>query len=159
MVVACMLVLIFGFAVSAQAATHTVYENGNISSTYLTYFKDILPGVPFSHNYVAFRSGQYSYTMVTGDIEYNESTRTFTLQGEGHVYVFEQTSNNYNSYYTYDDGSISNFSVQANDSVLYSDVGSYPQLMERGAKYEMLTAVLICIALLGYVVSRFFRSR
>ena len=154
-----MLALIFAFGMTAQAATHSVYENGNLSSTYTTYFKDILSGVAFKDNYVAFRSGQYEYTMITGDIDYNESSKTFTLNGEGRSYVFSTNSSNYNSNYYYDSSIINNFSLVNDRDIIYSDLSYFPELIERGAKYEMLSAVLVAILLLGFVVRSFFRYR
>lgn len=124
----CVLALIFALGVTAQAATHSVYD-GSISSTYTTYFKDILSGVSFNDNYVAFRSGQYEYTMVVGDLSFNGST--FTLEGQGKEYVFS-SGEGYNSYYQYYVSNISNFSLNVNNSIIYSDLGDYPQLMERG---------------------------
>lgn len=182
------LVLIFAFGISAQAvnedetefidegveftdgeyiyeellgedvSTYALYSiyDGSISSSYVTYFKDILAGVPFNKNYVAFRSGQYTYTMVVGELEYNGNS--LTLIGDGKEYIFT-TSSGYNSYPTYNVYDITSFSLSLGDYLVYSDLGDYPQLMERGEKYEVFTAVLLCVALLCIVVGRFFRSR
>ena len=151
------LVLIFAFGVTAQAATHNVYTDGNISSTYVTYFKDILSGVSFKDNYVAFRSGQYSYTMVVGDLEYDENSKTFTLSSPGREYSFTTNNSGYNSYYSYDSVTIDSFELRVDNNIIYSDLGYFPQLIERGAKYEMLSAVLIVVALLGVVIGRIFK--
>lgn len=148
--------LLFAFGVGASA-THNVYENGNLSSTYTTYFRDIVSGIPFKDNYVAFRSGQYSYTMIVGDLEL--SNGTFTLNEAGKEYVFSTDNSNYNAQYRYNVNEISNFTLRVTDEIIYSDLGDYPQLVERGAKYEMLSAVLMCVALLGVVIGRFFRVR
>ena len=154
----CTFALIFGLSVSAQGATHDAYQDGSLSTTYVTYFKDILSGVPFGDNYVAFRSGQYSYTMVTGDLSYEDSSKSFVLSGEGRIFNFT-TSSGYNASYNYDTDTISNFSLNAGDAVIYSDLGHYPELIERGAKYEMLSAVLLVFALLCLVVGRIFSRR
>lgn len=149
----CVLVLIFACGVTAQAATHTIYE-GNMSSTYVTYFRDIVSGIGFNDNYVAFRSGEYEYTMIVGDLDFNGST--FSLVSPGVQYKFTSGSG-YNSYYNYSVSDITNFSLNVGSSIIYSDLGRYPQLIERGAKYETFTAVLMCTALLGVVIGRFFR--
>ena len=152
-----LLVLIFGLAVTAQATSYTAYD-GTMSSTYVTYFKDIISGMSFKDNYVAFRSSQYDYVMVTGDIEYNESKNTFTLNGDGDEYIFT-TSSGYNSDNSYSHNSITHFVLNAGNEMVYSDLGNFPQLMDRGAKYEMLTTLLLSIFLLGSVIMRFFHSR
>lgn len=153
----CVLALITAICGSVQAATHTVYENGNLSTTYVTYFKDIVSGIGFNDNYVAFRSGQYSYTLIVGDLEFNNNT--FTLNGAGKSYEYSTTSSNYNSQYYYYVDDISNFSLEVDNQIIYSDLGYYPQLVERGAKYEIITAVLLCIMCLSVVINRIFFKR
>lgn len=151
----CSLALIFAFGMTAQGATHQVYE-GNPSNTYIQYFKDIISGMSFTDNYVAFRSGQYDYTLVVGKLEYTNGE--IRLVGQGEIYTISQEGN-YNSYYKYDYAETSNFSVNPSDKIIYSDIGNYPHLVERGAQYEIFTAVLLCTALLCVVVGRFFRHR
>lgn len=150
----CTLALITALCGTVQAATHSVYENGNLSTTYLTYFKDIVSGIGFNENYVAFRSGQYSYTLVVGDLDFNNNT--FTLNGTGKEYEYSTTTSTYNSQYYYYVKDISNFSLEVDNQIIYSDLGHYPQLVERGAKYEMLSAVLLCIICLSVVIRRIF---
>lgn len=150
------LVLITAFCGSVQAATHEVYDNGSLSTTYITYFKDILSGCDFRDNYVAFRSGQYSYTLVVGELEYENGS--FSLLSSGKEYIFSSTGN-YNSQYTYQVKDISNFSLDSGNSIIYADVGDFPQLIERGSKYETLNTILISIALLCIVISRIFCHR
>lgn len=152
-----MLALISALCGTAQAATHTVYENGSMSSTYVNYFKDIVSGIGFNDNYVAFRSGQYEYTMIVGDIEFNNGE--FILNDTGKAFTFSANGSSYNSQYTYDVAEITSFSLLPSNSILYSDVGEYPQLVERGAKYEMLTAVLLCIAFVSILIQRIFYKR
>lgn len=154
----CMLGLICAMLCApVQAATHDVYENGNLGTTYITYFKDILSGAKFSDNYVAFRSGQYEYTLVVGELE-NENG-VISLAGPGKEYVFTTQSSSYNSQYYYYVNDLNEFSLATGNYIIYSDTGDYPELIERGAKYEMFTALLLCVALLSIVFGRFFRRR
>lgn len=148
------LVLIVAFATPALADTHQVYD-GSISSTYVTYFRDIVSGLGFTEHYIAFRSGDSSYTMVTGDLSYQNGV--FNLNKTGKIYTFSATGSNYNNYYKYNVSSISNFQLSANDSIIYSDLGDFPQLVSRGEKYEILTTFLLCVALLGLVAGRLLR--
>lgn len=150
------ILLCSAFCTIANAETHTVYDEGNINTTYLTYFKDIISGIGFNDNYVAFRSGQYTYTMVVGELQYNNGV--ISLVNEGKEYVFSQ-SGNYNSTHRYYVNEINNFSLNTGNYIIYSDIGDYPELVERGAKYEIFTAVLLCTALVSIVINRiFFRS-
>lgn len=109
-----------GDDVSAYAM-YSIYD-GSISSSYVTYFKDILAGVPFNKNYVAFRSGQYTYTMVVGELDYNGNS--LSLIGDGKEYIFT-TSSGYNSYLTYNVYDITSFSLSLEDYLVYSDMGDY----------------------------------
>lgn len=149
------LLLVGGFATRAQAATYDIYD-GNPSNTYIQYFKDLLPSIELSKNYVAFRSGQYEYTMVVGDIVYNNGL--FTSDGDCQVYTITQNSN-YNGYYTYNNSIISSFVLDGEDKILYSDLGVYPQLEERGQKYEILTTILFVAVIVGYVFKSICHSR
>ena len=152
-----MLALICAVGTTAQAATHTVYP-GELPSDVITYCRDIISGIGLSDNYVVFRSGEHTFVMITGSLDFNEETKTFTLSGDGHEYIFSR-SGDPDDFYTYDNGYIEDFSVSAADSVLYSDLGYYPQLMERGAKYEILTTILLSVGLLGIVIGKFFCTR
>ena len=148
--------LLLAFATVAHAETYTAYD-GNISTTYITYFRDIVSGIKFNDNYVAFRAGERDYRMAVGDISYNSGT--FNADTPVKVYVFSSSESSYNSYYKYSVLEQGNFRLDPGDNVIYSDLGDYPQLVERGAKYEMLSAVLFSIALLGFVVRQFFSVR
>jgi len=150
-----LLVLICAVSTSAQASTHSIYDNGNLSTTYITYFKDILSGSSFNDNYIAFRSGQYSYSLIVGEIEYNNNSFTSNNCKE---YVFSQTGN-YNSQYTYQVKELNNFSLDTSNQIIYSDLGDYPQLVERGSKYEFLSAVVLFVALFYVIIVRIFDSR
>lgn len=145
--------LICAFGTSAHAASYEPYE-GNPSNTYIQYFKDIISGIRFNENYVAFRSAQNEYILVVGDLEYNDGI--FVLNETGRIYTMS-SENSYNSYYKYERSSIDTFELNPRDKIVYSDLGEFPQLVERGAKYEMLNTLLLVIALLGIVLSRIFR--
>lgn len=151
----CTLALIFGCAMTAQAATHEIYD-GSVSSTYITYFKDTLSGLPLGTNYVCFRSGQNEYVMIAGDVVFNGSQ--FVLDGEAKEYRYYSDSSSYNSYYHYDVSEIAEFQLEVGNHIVYSDLGEYPQLMDRGEKYEVLSAVLISICMLSIVINRIFRG-
>lgn len=150
-----LLLLLSPLCGAAGAESYSAYE-GTISSTYLTYFKDIVPNIPFTYHYVAFRSGQYEYTMIVGEIYFNNGL--FSADDTCTVYSFT-SSNSYNSYYSYNVSTISDFSLNAEDKIIYSDIGNYPQLEERGQKYEILTTVLLLIVCLCVVVGRIFSHR
>lgn len=151
------LLLITATCGSVKAFTHNVYENGNLGTTYVSYFKDVLSGTSFKDNYVAFRSGQYSYSLIVGELK-NENG-VISLLSPGKEYKFYTENSGYNSQYYYDVLDINDFSLNVGNSILYSDVGDFPELIERGAKYETLNTILIVIIMLSFVISRIFYKR
>lgn len=153
----CACALIMAIAMPAHGASHTIYSEGSLSSTYITYFKDIVSGIGFSDNYVAFRSGQYEYTLIVGKLSYENGV--ISSEGRCTEYLYKTEGTTYNSQYKYYVNDIDTFSVSTGNNIIYSDVGQFPQLVERGAKYEMLSAVLIVILLLSVVINRIFYSR
>lgn len=147
-VVIAALLLLCGFATGAQAATYSVYD-GTMSSTQLTYFRDILPGIGLQDNYVAFRSGEREYRMVVGDLNYNGGV--FTCNDVSTVYTITNDSS-YNGRYRYSVTTIDSLNLSVGDNIIYSDLGHFPQLIERSSNYEIFTALLVAIGLFGFVV-------
>lgn len=139
----------------AHAESFTPYD-GTPSNTYIQYFRDIISGIGFDQHYVALRSGQYEYVLAVGDIQYGNDIFTSAETVELHTITL---SSGYNSSTVYSYREIDSLYISTNNQIIYSDLGHFPQLVERGAKYEMFTAVLLCTSLLGVVVGRFFRKR
>lgn len=138
----------------AAAATHNVYTEGNISTTYVQYFKDIISGTNINDDYVGFRSGQYTYCLVVGDLRYESGS--ISLESEGTIYTFNQTGT-YNSTHTYTVSPISNFSLNSGNAIIYSNVGNYPHLVERSTHVETVILITLCSMCLFGVVTRIFR--
>lgn len=147
--------LVCAIGTTAHAASYTPYD-GNPSNTYIQYFKDIVAGISLKDNYVAFRAGQNEYIMCVGDLEHDGER--IVLQGTGVLYRIA-TDGNYNANYTYEVQDTTDFSLNINNRIIYTDVGGYPQLMDRGAIYETYAVILIAIALLGVSIYKFFFSR
>lgn len=147
---------ICGLTATTQAATYDIYD-GNPSNTYIQYYKDIISGLPITKNYVVFRSGQNEYNMVVGDIV--ENNGLFTSDSECEVYTFSQRDSSYNGYYQYHTSTIDSFVLDSEDKIVYSDVGGYPELVERGAKFEILSVVLIVCIIVGFVCRNIFYHR
>lgn len=138
---------------AVSAKQYTVYD-GNPSNTYVTYFRDI--NIPFSDHYVFFRSGQYEYTMIVGDI--TASNGVFSSDVPCVVYTMA-SDGGYNSYYSYNVTSVDNFSLSVADNLIYSDIGNYPQFEERSSKYEILQTFIFVFALLCVSINRIFCFR
>lgn len=138
-----------------SAATYNVYTEGNMNTTYVQYFKDILAGAKITDDYVAFRSGQYEYTMAVGKLGIVDGG-IIASSGECKVYRIGQEGT-YNARYTYSTETTTGFSVDPNDSIVYSNLGDYPQLIERSAHIETLSLIALGGICVFVLVDRIFR--
>lgn len=150
-----LLILLTATCGAVSAATYSPYE-GNISTTYLTYFEDILPKLKLTDHYVFLRSAQYEYSMIVGDIDYGNGV--FSSSSPCTVYSMS-TSNSYNSYYTYSVSTVDTFSLNPSNILVYSDLGDFPELEGRGNKYEILQTILIVTLMLCFVLRSIFFYR
>lgn len=155
LVVVFVLVLICTTGATAQAQTYTPYE-GNISTSNLTYFEDIISKVSILKDYVLIRNGQYDYSLIVGDLTY--SNNKFTANGSCDVYKLT-TGGNYNSYYTYSKTTDTSAVINTNSILVYSNLGDYPELENRGDKFEILQTILLGTVCIAIVISRIFRKR
>lgn len=145
------------FTVTQQTSADTLYENGNISTTYITIFKDILNNEKSNIDYVFFRSGQYEYTMVTGDLNYDGGT--FTSEGKYKKYIVSTSTGNYgNNNYLYGVSSrTDDFSLNTSGYMVYSNLGEYPTLIERGSFYELSIFILAILFALCCLIRPIFK--
>ena len=134
---------------SGQAAT--VYE-GNISTTYITIFSDIVDKIGMNDEYVFYRSGQYEYTMIAGEITYDGST---FAADEASSYVIN-TNSSYNSYYEYSTGKVISWSLSPGSALVYSSLGDYPALVDKSETYSFATLVLLFVCLCMFLIRSIF---
>ena len=149
LVVALALVL----AVPVSASAYEVYNDGTVSSTYTTYFRDILASASPFDDYIYWRSGQYEYSLVVGDLSY--SGGRFTSSDSCTHYKFT-TSSGYNSTFSYSTTSINDFSLSVGNALVYSNLGNYPNLTDRGDFYALASLLLLLVALCMYLVRSVF---
>lgn len=147
----CALVIVAMATIPCAAAS--LYQ-GTISSTYVEYAKNILAKCPPFEDYVFFRSGQYVYTLVCGDLELSGDTFTGTGNLDQYVITYYSGNSGYSgtSYYTVSGSAISTFSLDTGSELVYSSLGSYPSLIERGDFVETLTLLLLVIIALCLLI-------
>lgn len=120
-IVICLLAVLMAAPCTASAAT--VYD-GSISTTYTTIFRDILSQAGPLDDYVFYRSGQYEYTMVVGDITYLDGTFTGTELTQYTLY----TNTSYNSSYDFSTGQLLSWELTPGTALIYASQGYYPEL-------------------------------
>lgn len=129
-------------AVPLSASAAEVYD-GTMSTTYITIFRDIVGNIGLEEDYVFYRSGQYEYTMIAGELTYEGGT---FAADEATSYILT-TNTSYNSNYHYSVGSVSSWSLTPGNALVYSSLGTYPDLIERSDQYALATFFAVCVAL------------
>lgn len=146
--------LLFALALpmAARANAATVYD-GNISTTYITIFRDIATNLGIGDDYVFFRSGQYEYQMYSGKLKYSNGSFTGSNLT---IYTIDTNTGSYgnNSYnYTITTGSLT---LSPGNALIYSNLGQYPDLIERSVSFEFATLLLLFIGLCCYLLRSIF---
>lgn len=101
----------------------------NLGTTYQSIFAGVAYKVPFGQHYVYWRDSQYSYKFAYGDIELNGSD--FVGNGDVTICSYDTATSGYNSDYSWDSWIDSDFSLSASERLVYSDLGSYPDIFNR----------------------------
>lgn len=140
------LVLCAALTGQAHATTYTPYKQGNISSSQLSIFRDIVAKLSINDSYVAFRNGQYDYKLVVGDLKADSNT----IMGKDSstrvkVYTIDSNNSSYNSTYDYTVTTEQNFALNASNLLVYSNLGDYPSLEERSLTYAFITMLIVII--------------
>lgn len=112
-------------AVPASASAYEVYTDGNISSTYTSIFRDLISKKGFAEDYVFFRSRQYEYVLLIGDLEYTSGEFTGASAREYRIIA----STDYSSVYTYTMREVTDVSLSPGTALIYSNLGHYPDLI------------------------------
>lgn len=155
-IASCLLLVCLLVASPMQAlADDSIYTDGNISSTYTSIFEDVLNRVTIIDDYVYFRSGQYEYTLIVGDLDLNNNV--FTSSKVKRYTIITSTQSYNQSIYRYSVIEDTNFRLNASDYLVYSNLGNYPTLIERGVIYEYATLVLLCIVGLCLLIRPIFK--
>ena len=151
LVLICALAGMVPMALPASAASYNAYD-GNLSTTYITIFRDIVGKVSLLDDYVFFRSGQYEYLLVSGDLEF--SGGSFTGQT---VTVYRiVTDSAYSSTYSYFQTEEIDFSLSPGSGLVYSNLGAYPDLIDRTSLYSFASLILLLACVCMYLVRSIF---
>lgn len=115
--------------IAETLSDYNAADGYNLGTTYQSIFAGVAYKVPFGQHYVYWRDGQYSYKFAYGDISLEGTD--FVGTGDITVCSYDSTSTGYNSLYTWSTGTDSDFSLSASDALVYSDLGSYPDVFNR----------------------------
>lgn len=101
----------------------------NLGTTNKGIFEGLAYKVPFGQHYVYWRDSQYAYNFAFGDISFENGV----FYGNDTITIcsYETTSSGYNTRYIWDSWSDPNFTLSVGDSLVYSDLGNFPDLINR----------------------------
>ena len=157
MLIICLSLLTLVTTCSSRVSAADLYD-GTINSTYLQYARDLMTKVKFTDDYVFFRSGQYTYEFVTGDINYNGTSFSGT---DVEIYKITQPSGTgmNNTQVTIYSDTYPTFTLQTTGKLVYSNLGQFPTLEERGGLHESIQTILICILAMCMLIRGVFIRR
>lgn len=141
------------------ALAYSSYDDGNISTSVLAYYEDMQNNIGIDENYVISRVGQYDYIMAVGDLKFENGSFNCS---NARIYEIS-TGSGYNSTYVFDVRNESQFNLSVGDNIVYSNLGDYPDIIQKGVIYDYLqtfTLLIIGICMLIRPMFQFIlRSR
>lgn len=128
--------------------------DGTISSSYVTYAKDILQGC--RDDYVLYRADQNEYHLFVGELELEDG---HIISDDCQFIRLWQSSIPGNpAYIHYSSIAYSDFDLTLQDYLVYSNLGNYPRLVSGGDNYAFATLFLLCLVSITVLVLRIFDS-
>lgn len=115
--------------IAETLSDYNAADGYNLGTTYQSIFAGVAYKVPFGQHYVYWRDSQYSYKFAYGDITLEGTD--FIGNGDVTICSYDASTTGYNSDYRWTTGADANFSLSASDSLVYSDLGDYPDIFNR----------------------------
>lgn len=123
-----------------------------VGTSYNSLFSGVVSGLPYGVHYVYYRDGRYDWCLAySGDLVL--SGGVFTAPSV--TMVTYNTDTDYRDQPSYSVSTESDFRLSAGDYLVYSDLGSYPDLYSReGDFYAQLISFILCSFGLFYLFLR-----
>lgn len=141
----CILVLVL-LVLPIGAGAAEISTQYGVGTTNTAIFSGVAEKLPFGTHYVYWREDQYTYAL-----GYSESLELdgTVFTGEDVTIVRYESQSSYQTAATFTESVTSSFELDALDFLVYSDLGSYPDLIERG---EVVYEALACFMLGSFAV-------
>lgn len=139
-----------------MAANHTVSGDYAVGTSNLSIFQGIAGKLPYGTHYVYWRDGQYVYRLAySSSLAYDGSRFT----GQDVEVVSYTTNTGYGSQVTLVHSQEVTFSLTPGSYLVWSDLGHYPTLYERGVETYVYAAVFGgAVFFVLYLLNSIFRS-
>lgn len=144
----CALAVVLAKPITARAASYTPFD-GSISSTYTQVFRDLAHKLNPFDDYVFFRVGEFEYMLIAGELEYDgvrftgESCTVYKIAADSGVTAYNQEE-------------ITDFSLDPGISLVYSDLGPFPDLIDGSQRYTFAVMLLGMVALCMVLIRSIF---
>lgn len=149
-----MALLLLVLPISAGAAE--ISDEYGVGTSNTTIFAGVAEKLPFGTHYVYWRESQYVYALA-----YSE-TMSFdgaSFSGDDVTVVRYDSGGGYQSPATFYSDEESHFELDPEGYLVYSDLGHYPDLIERGGvTYEALACFMLGSFAVWYLFERFVRA-
>ncbi len=139
-----------------------VLSAANISTSYgvgtsnISIFGPIASKLPYGVSYVYWRDSQYEYCLAYSDSLVLNGTR---FSADTATVVRYNTNSGYQTQATFTVSTDANFFLDARNYLVWSDLGDYPTLYERGTEEYAKTACVILASFgLYYLFERLWHS-
>ncbi len=151
----CILALLLSvLPIGAGAAE--ISDQYSLGTSNTAIFSGVAEKLPFGTHYVYWREDQYTYALAYSDtLEVDGSTFT----GEDVTIVRYETPSGYQTAATFWESTVSSFDLDTMNLLVYSDLGSYPDLIKRGeVTYEALACFMLGSFAVWYLFGRLVRA-
>lgn len=141
---------------SAAVALAAISDNYGVGTSNVSIFAGIVGKLPLDHHYVYYREGQYDYVLAHSDSLVYDSGM---FSADDATLVTYTTNNSYQSQPTFTVSQDANFQLDPEDYLVWSDLGEYPDLIDRGeVQYEALCCLILCSFGLWLLLDRLVRA-
>lgn len=128
-----------------------------VGTSYLDLFAGAVSKLPYGTHYVYYRESRYEYCLAYSE-DLALDGRVFTAPSAT-VITYDTQSSSYIGQATWTSSYEQSYYLDAGNYVVYSDLGMYPVLYDRGVvDYAKVTAVILCSFGLFYLLFRLRRA-
>lgn len=132
-------------------SSHSITSNYGVGTTNINLFGPLAAKLPYGTHYVYWRDGQYTYRLAYSP-EISLSGNRFSSSSV--TLVTYQTSTTSGSQATWTTSTDTNFSLNAGSYLVWSDLGDYPQLVDRSVRDYVHAAVIGLVVLFVFDLLR-----
>lgn len=132
-------------------SSHSVTSDYGVGTSNINIFGPLAGKLPIGTHYVYWRDGQYTYRLAYSPEMSVSGTR---FSSPSVILATYQTNTGYGSQATWTVSQDTNFSLNAGNYLVWSDLGDYPQLVDRSVRDYVHAAVIGIVVLFVFGLLR-----